>query len=139
MTTGGITTTATMQHHAAHDLEEEEDNDSFASSIASYPESSGEGGNPNKNADDEEFVDAQDVAVQGAPVSDFNTMEIEASQTKLIIAAVDKLEMDSVQNKDVDATGEDNQAGVQDEPRAEDEVNEEQIAYDLKQDTIFHT
>ena len=37
MTTGGNTTTATMKHHATHDLDEEDDVDSFASSVASVP------------------------------------------------------------------------------------------------------
>ena len=35
MTTGGITTTATNKRHAAHDLEKEEDAESFALSINS--------------------------------------------------------------------------------------------------------
>ena len=35
MTTQGNTTTATMKYHAAHNLDEEDDDDSFTSSITS--------------------------------------------------------------------------------------------------------
>ena len=126
MTTGGNTPTATMKHHATRDLEEEDDVDSFASSLAS---SSCEEPIPADNMDDEEFQDAQDGAPisnnppdQEAVVADFNPTELEASQTKLITKAVKDLDMDSVQNNDADATGEDNQAIGKGEPGAEDDV-----------------
>ena len=100
-----------LQHE--HNLKEEDDVDSFTSSLASS--SCGEP-IPADNMDDEDFHDAKDAAPpsnaqpdQGAAVADFNPTKPKASQTKLITAAVDKLDMDSVQNNDVDATGEDNQ------------------------------
>ena len=131
-----------MKHHAAHDLEEEDDVDSFASSFAS---SSDEEPTPSDNMDEDNFHDAEDAAPpsdnspdQGAAVADFNPTKLEASHTKLIIEAVKDLEMDSAQNDDTDAPEEDNQAVGKGEPSAEDDVNEEQRAYDLRQDEAFH-
>ena len=80
MTTGGKTTPATMKHHAAHDIDEEDDEDSFASSIASinFTQLNLVG---NNNAGS--FHDAQDCVSkldeqpdQEDKVSDFNPVEI---------------------------------------------------------------
>ena len=57
---------------------------------------------------------------------------------KLITVAAKALEMDSEQNDKVDATGEDNQSVGKGEPGAEYADDEEQTAYDLKQDEAFH-
>ena len=46
--------------------------------------------------------------------------------------------MDSEQNDKADATGEDNKSVWKGEPGAEDADDEEQRAYDLKQDEAFH-
>ena len=100
MTTGGNTPTATMKHHATRDLEEEDDVDSFASSLIS---SSCEEPIPADNMDEDNLQDAQDGAPisnnppdQGATVTDFNSTVLEVSQTKLITEAAKDLDMDSV-------------------------------------------
>ena len=85
MTTGGKTTTATMKHNAAHDLDEEDNVNSFASSIHSISSTQShlEG-----NMTGDSFHDAQDGTPtpdeqpgQEKQVRNFNPTTIAASQT----------------------------------------------------------
>ena len=115
VTTGEKTPTAIMKHHAGHDLDEEEDNDNFAFSIASVISMESM---PVDNMDAEDFHDAQDGVPkpdeqpnQGGKVIDIIPVKIEASQTKLITKAVEKLEMDSEGNIKADSTEEDDKSG----------------------------
>ena len=119
-----------------------EDDDSFASSIASVRSMKS---NPVDNMDAEDFHDAKDGAPkpdkqpdQEGKVIDFIPAEIEVSQTKLITKAVETLEMDSEGNYKADSTEEDSRSGKEGEPGAKDVDNEEQRAYDEKQDEALY-
>ena len=93
-------------------LEDKDNVDSFASSLAS---SSGEEPIPEDNMDNVEYHDAEDAAPpsdnppdQGAAVAEFNPTNLEANHTKKIIDAVRDLDMDSTENNNADASEEDN-------------------------------
>ena len=92
MTTCGNTTRVTMKHPAVHDLAEEDDDDSFASSIISVNSTQPKLGNSNADS----FRDAQncmpkpaDQPDQEDKVSDFGPVKIAAHQTRLITKAVE--------------------------------------------------
>ena len=61
MTTGGQTITSTTKHHTAHDLDKEDDVDSFTSSITSINSTKS---NLAENNDAEDFHDAQDCVIK---------------------------------------------------------------------------
>ena len=66
--------------------------------------------------------------------TDLIPAKIETNQTKLITKAVENLEMDSEENNKADSTEKDVQSGGEGEPTAKDVDNEEQRAYDKKED-----
>jgi hypothetical protein len=107
MTTGGKTTTATMKHHASHDLDEEDDDDSFASSLTSINSTQS-----NAVGDAQDGLQTPDEQPdQEGKVSDFNPVKITAHQTKLITKAVGDLVMDPEDNDDAGSSVEDNEFG----------------------------
>ena len=138
-----------MKQHAAHDLDVEDDDGSFPSSITSI-NSTQSNLVGNMNADS--FHDAQDCMPkpdeqpdQEGKVSNFNPVEIAAHQTRLITKAVGDLVMNPEKNDNAGSTGEGDEFGngsgsltIDLEPDADDNDDEKQRAFDKEQDDAFN-